>query len=181
VSEILATYETTDGELMVLDAEQYDALLNDCQAIWTERGLWARLEYLAAKWQIGERIAQDPQYAKLKGGNGCESITKRLAQDIQWSPSEIYRCVQFYEQFSTLSLGDGTPEALLDAFPEDGKAISWTRVKEKYLPEHKDDKPKRHKVDKDAIERLGLDRVTQEWREEDQDRLVEMLGLNNER
>ena len=98
--------------------EHYDALIEECRSIITEKSFeanWTRIEMYHG---IGEAI---------RNTAGVGSITKLLrnmSEDMQCAERTLWYAVQFYDQY---------PE--LDKLPE-GKSASWTKIKQE-LPVNK--------------------------------------------
>ena len=96
--------------------EWYEYLIDDCKSIIVETNHiieWTRLEKYH---ELGKRILQDTDKAPLK------DLVQRVARDIKLSNRTVYYAVQFAEQYPTLK-----------DLPE-GKAISWRKMVNKYLP-----------------------------------------------
>ncbi len=110
--------------------QEYEALVEECQAIITE-GIWNyRVEKILAYGQLGERIFNDSIFKKY--GKGNLAFLQAIAEDIGISYSDICRAIQFYEKFQIVSPED----AGWDSFRE-GKNISWSKIKRLYLPQEK--------------------------------------------
>lgn len=109
--------------------EWYQALLDDLTAIATESIWISRLELLKGKWLIGQTICNSEGYVKQQGKKG--SFIQRIAKDINGSQSNIYFCVQFYEQYKFNDFSNA-----LEKLPE-GKNISWNKMVNKYLAKKK--------------------------------------------
>lgn len=133
----------------------YQRLVDDCQTIIVERGWNARMEVIQAKHEIGERIATDTAYDKLRGTHEGRAIIVQLSEDIKWSPKEIYLCVQFFEKYPVLSHA-------CETLPE-GKAITWHKIANLYLADKPrqvkmgDEKPPHDAVAEDNL-RIALER-----------------------
>src|SRR3990167_3456078 len=110
----------------------YNALVDDCKAIITERLYRSRQEIIECWHEVGERITTDVYYQKYAKGN--VERQRKLAEDIGKSLQSLYFAIQFYSKFPVLSNA-------LETFKE-GKNISWFKIVNKYLPElPKDETP----------------------------------------
>lgn len=116
----------------IKNEEWYQSIVEDCQAIITETVFISRQALIEGKHQVGERICADSNFKKILGGRGKHSFLKQIIQDIGIGRSEGYSCVSFYEKFPKLSTA-------MDSFKEQ-KNISWTKIKQNYLPEIKEGK-----------------------------------------
>jgi len=99
-----------------LAIEWYDYLIDDCKSIIVETNHiieWTRLEKYH---ELGKRILQDTDKAPHK------ELVQHVAQDLSLSTRTIYYAVQFAKQYPSLA---NLPE---------GKAISWRKMVNKYLP-----------------------------------------------
>ena len=93
----------------------YNALVDDCKAIITERLYRSRQEIIECWHEVGERITTDVYYQKYAKGN--VERQRKLAEDIGKSLQSLYFAIQFYSKFPVLSNA-------LETFKE-GKNISW--------------------------------------------------------
>ena len=116
-----------------LNTDEYEGLIEECQAILTEGVFNFRMEKILTYGRLGERIVEDILYKKYNKGN--TNFLGEIAKDIGISYSELYRAVQFYTKFKIVSPDDEG----FNRF-EEGKNISWSKIKQKYLPAelHKD-------------------------------------------
>lgn len=74
----------------------FQSLVEDCKTIVCERGFSAAYEILLLKLELGRRISED--WIKLKKyQKGRYKAIQILSEQINQSPSEIYRELQFYE------------------------------------------------------------------------------------
>ena len=137
---------TKQLEIQYKTTDEYEALIEDCKAIVTERIFNARTEIILAHGQLGERIVNDPIYKKH--GKGNQELIKQIARDMGVSWQEVYRSIQFYEKFKIVSPG----AKQWDKFAE-GKNISWKKIKTNYLPEGKS---KPHDCQWETIERCKI-------------------------
>ena len=108
-------------------SEEYEALVEECQAIITE-GIWnSRVEKILAYGRLGERIFNDSVFKKY--GKGNLAFLNAIAEDIGISYSDICRAIQFYEKFQIVS-----PDSENWSKLKEGKNISWSKIKSYYLP-----------------------------------------------
>lgn len=126
--------------------DEYDALIDDCKAIITERVFNARTEIILAHGQLGERIVKDPIYQKYSRGN--HNLIKEIARDMGVSWQEVYRSIQFYEKYGIVSLAAKQWSKF-----DEGKNISWAKIKTNYLPEGK---PAPHDCQWETVERCKI-------------------------
>jgi hypothetical protein len=114
--------------------EEYNALKEECEAIFKEHLFSSRQELIMAYSELGERIAEDPIYKKFSKGN--RKLLNMLARDTNLGEQTIYKAVQFYEKYGLFTLTTGNWQEF-----EEGKNISWNKIKTKYLPEAKRECP----------------------------------------
>ena len=157
------------------DTESYQLLLAEIQNVLTERSAAAHEQYIKAKYEVGELISLSPLYTRNE--RGAKQIVDRVAADIGVTWGEVYRCVRFYTRCQAL----GGLEPFRASLPA-GKEITWTYIK-RYLPAHEEDemvppkkKPKKGPNPPSAC-RYAETRLGQEWREEDQQKLSDLLQV----
>lgn len=122
------------------NSDEYQALIEECQAIMTE-GVWNfRTEKILTYGRIGERITEDSLFEKY--GKGNLKFLETIAKDTGISYSEICRSVQFYQKFKIVS-----PDSESWNKFKEGKNISWNKIKSDYLPERKN-KDCKHDLEK---------------------------------
>lgn len=105
--------------------EWYTHLVGDCQAIITECEFNARWSLVQGYHELGERIIAENGNFDRQMIYGQE-IVSRLSKSLGVSSSKIYRAMQFARKYPSL-----------DAAPE-GKALTWSKVVNKYLPGKED-------------------------------------------
>lgn len=120
----------------ITDIKWYEALIEECQAIITEKVYRSRMELIEAKHMVGERICTDTNFKKIKGGRAKHSFLKQCFKDIGIGQADGYYCVQFYEKFPKLSTA-------VDSFKEQ-KNISWWKIRD-LLPDIKPERPILHR------------------------------------
>ncbi len=97
--------------------EWYQNLIDDCKTIITERRFNACWEVIQCKWEIG-----DFKRVKIYG----KKIVQGLAESLKVSERDVWYCIQFRKKYPDLN---NLPE---------GKAISWTKIVNEYLPKQKE-------------------------------------------
>ena len=157
------------------DVEAYQLLVSEIQNVLTERSAAAHSEYIKAKYEVGELIFLSPLYTRNE--RGAKQVVDRVAADIGVTWGEVYRCVRFYSRCQAL----GGLEAFRASLPA-GKEVTWSFVK-RYLPAHEEDemvppkkKPKKGPNPPSAC-RYAEGRLGLEWREEDQQKLADLLQV----
>ena len=108
-------------EVSISNEEWYQSLIEDCQAIGTERGTNARLEVIQGKWEIGERINQANEEMERKKIYGLR-IIENLSNDLGVSSTDLWNCVKFYKEIGVETFDDAVPK-----LPE-GKNVSWYKI-----------------------------------------------------
>ena len=124
-------------ELIPTTSQWYQNLVDDCKTIIVERKFNASWEVIQCKWEVGDRILQDHgefERAKIYG----DKIVQHVAQSLSCSPRDIWYCLQFRKKYPDLN-----------TLPE-GKAISWRRIVNEYLPE-------KDKVDEQECKHLNIE------------------------
>ena len=119
------------------ESDEYKSLVDDCKSRFVETIVKLRMDVIIFHGKVGERVVTDKLYKKY--GKGNQDFIRQLAKDMEVSYQEIYRSVQFYEKFKIVS---PTGESW-DKF-EEGKNISWNKIKAIYLPESKEKKEEKH-------------------------------------
>ena len=113
--------------MVMIDIEKtkwYQSLLDDLKTFITERVFRARMEIIEMKHEIGKRILEEE--LNFKRANYGEKIIEKIANDLEVSRTDLYLCVEFARKYPIIHDVDNLPE---------GKNISWTKIKQKYLPE----------------------------------------------
>lgn len=117
--------------------DEYNALVEECNAIITE-GVWqARSDFIVTYGKLGKRIIEDPLYQKNRKGN--KNFLQELAIDTKISYSTISRAIQFYKKYEI----DSHSAKGWDNLPE-GKNISWHKICNNLLPQSGEEKEIRH-------------------------------------
>jgi len=86
------------------------------------------MDLIRRKWEFGDRIRKDKEKLDKTYGKG---YIKQLSFDVKTSESDIYYCIQFASKF--------TEQEVEQKLHEYGN-LTWSRIKEVYLPEWKRDK-----------------------------------------
>jgi len=108
-------------------SDEYEALVEECQAIITQRVKNFRLEKILMYGQLGERISDDSLFKKY--GKGNLAFLQGVSEDVGISYSDICRAIQFYEKFEIVS-----PDSENWKKFKEGENISWNKIKIYYLP-----------------------------------------------
>lgn len=109
----------------IITTEWFQAMIEDCEAIITERRFNSAMELIQCKWEIGNRILEDwDNIERFKYGS---KIVETLSKILGMSPSHLYKCIEFARKFKTWNEAE-------EALP-DGKATSWYKVSQQLLPE----------------------------------------------
>jgi hypothetical protein len=107
--------------------QEYQELIEESKAIVVEHAFNIRMTVILGKGQLGERIVEDPLFKKHSKGN--QKFLRDVADDIGISYSTLCRAVQFYEQYKITE-----PDSPGWQKINEGKDISWTKIKKEYLP-----------------------------------------------
>ena len=100
----------------------FQQMIENLQNLLVEGEFTARFTLIQIYHTTGAMIAEH----ESKVENLIEETARALGRSTRWA----YQCRQFYEKFPNL-----------DKLP-DGKAISWHRITNELLPEHKEPKKK---------------------------------------
>ena len=117
-----------EEQKIITHSDEYQALVEECQSIITERVWNFRMEKILMYGQLGERIITDLLYKKYSKGN--VEFLEAIAKDVGIQYSEITRAIQFYEKFEVVA-----PDSEGWSKLKEGKNISWSKIKDLYLPE----------------------------------------------
>ena len=98
--------------------EAYKALIEELKATITEGVYNSRWELLKTYHEVGELLTSHRDLTQ---------DVKMVAVDSGISERTLQRCTRFYEKYPDM-----------EKLPE-GKAISWHKLVNKYLPEHKEE------------------------------------------
>lgn len=115
--------------LMMVNQDWFASLIEECQAIITEKVFNSRVEILEGKFLLGKRILEERENLK-RFGYGKEVI-ETIATHLKMSGSELYHCLKFAEKFK------GDFNLAISQLPC-GKNISWFKVCQKMLFTPKD-------------------------------------------
>lgn len=143
-------------------------LIEDLRAILTERRFNIQQELICCKWELGERLVTDPCY---RAATGKRSFVKLVAAELGISSSDAYYCCQFYTRFPTLNPSTNA-ERINESFPTGGKALTWTYIRDNYLPQQ--DKP-RKRTRLEAVEAYSEGCIGAEWTEAHHQSLVKLM------
>src|SRR3990167_6942296 len=118
--------------LEITKTDQYQSLVEDCQAILVEGIFRARQEVIDTHKELGERIINDSLYKKW-GQSSQGKFISQLVADIGKSKSTIYYAIQYVEKLKEKEFS-----MVVEKY---GKNLSWNKIKQE-LP-----KPKENKVE----------------------------------
>jgi len=116
----------------------YRSIVDDCQAILTERVWNSRSELIIGYGEVGQRIFTDKNYQKY--GKGNRTFNNKLFENIGIGERSGYYCLEFYEKFIHEKFDDVCTAVQSLPFRE-GKNISWNKIKTLYLPNSKKEIP----------------------------------------
>lgn len=101
---------------------EYQIFVEQCQATITESATVSRWALVEGYWILGQTIREYMAVEEYAKGN--EAFLDRLAGNLKGiSTRTLYRAIQFFDKYPVLN---NVPE---------GKAISWSKLISKYLPE----------------------------------------------
>ena len=112
--------------------DEYQAIIDECKTILTQRIKNSRMEVILAYGEVGETIVKSGIYQKFAKGN--HEFINGMAKDIGIGYSEASRAIQFYEKFCK---GSPVSETIIEQF-EEGENISWHKIKTRYLTDGKE-------------------------------------------
>jgi hypothetical protein len=108
------------GLMQVQPTAWYQSLIEDCQAIITEKEYNARWELIECYHLLGKRILQEyDKFEKLRMDDSA--LIDTVSISIGRSPRTVYRAIRFARVYPDLQ-----------ALPE-GKNVSWYKICNKYL------------------------------------------------
>lgn len=113
----------------LIKSDWYDSLLDDISSTWTESVFISRWSLIEGYHAVGQRLRQDDD--KM---SSMTELVNKCAGDMGVSPRKLWYAVQFYDKFPDL---DNLPG---------GKNISWSKIKTKYLPSEKKEKPEKEEI-----------------------------------
>jgi len=116
----------------------YKELVDEIDGLITEGVFSSRWTLIETYHQIGEKLTNYSVHESIKP----EDLVQRVAKDTGKSKRTMYQSMQFYKKYpdiNTLS---------------QGKNISWHKICNELLPEHKKDKPTLDEKIKQFIEDL---------------------------
>ena len=116
------------GSRDVINSEWYQLLVDDCAAIITEASFTARWALVEGYHELGLRILEDIDKFKNMGVYG-KQVVKMVAGSMNKSERTVYYAIQFVERYPDMN-----------SLPE-GKAITWSKICKKYLPQNKGECP----------------------------------------
>ena len=102
--------------------EWYRALIEDLKSVITEGVFNSNWTLLQTYHLVGKRILEEQKAQKISGSKLRHSVSRDLGKSVR----TIQRACQFAEKFPDIN-----------ELPE-GKAITWSKITRKYLPEPKE-------------------------------------------
>lgn len=131
--------------------EWYEALVDDCSAILTEKSYESRWALIEMYFMLGERVRFEAEEHKVP----ISKLVGKLASDLNVVERNVWYAVQAYDKFKS-------PEKL----PE-GKNISWTQIKRLLPANSKRDQNlfEAIKVAQRIVDRYGVDSSKEIYRE----------------
>ena len=160
--------------------EQHQLLIEEIQAIRTERGFNARTELVLGKYEIGKAIITSPLYSRYTRGVG--NLIGQVGEEVGLGWRSIYDCCRFYNAVEVA----GGFEAYLD-YHGMGKQMSWAQILT-LLPQRNADvseeeekrldrAPTPERADRAKAATYAKKRVGEIWRPQDQIRIEQSLGV----
>lgn len=114
--------EIKQGETLA-NEDWYIALVEDCQAIKTEKEFIIRDEKIQTQWELGKRIKE----AVTNDNSINERVFNALASDLGVSDKDLRLALDFFDKFK----GDSYEEVIVNT-PWD-KGASWIKIRQEYL------------------------------------------------
>ena len=112
-------------EVKEIQTDWYQSLIDDCQSIIIEAEFTSRWALVEGYHLLGLRMLQD-EPKMVQGGSTLRETLSRVTKLLNTSERTLYRSVQFAKKYPDLAL-----------LPE-GKNVSWRKICNEYLPEHKE-------------------------------------------
>ena len=100
----------------------YASLLEDVTSTLTEAVFTSRWSLIEGYHEVGKRLRKDEDKMQMT------ELVNSCAEDMGVSPRKLWYAVQFYDKYPDIQM-----------LPE-GKNISWSKIKSKYLPEKRQEK-----------------------------------------
>ncbi len=122
--------------------EWYEHFIEQCHAIIAETKIRATIELVRGKWELGKRILEEELNFK-KAGYGKRMI-ETIAEDMSWSNSHIWKCLQFYKKFPEKDF-----EKVIPQLETGTKNITWYRICQHILPKLKEELDKIKKLEEE--------------------------------
>jgi hypothetical protein len=110
------------GELVEL--HWYNELVDDCKAIITESVFTSHWALIEGYHEVGKRLKSASDTNKIS----ITDLVTKCAVDMNVSERKLWYAVKFFGKYPDIT-----------ALP-DGKAISWHKIKTKYLTDGKEEK-----------------------------------------
>jgi hypothetical protein len=139
-----------EQQIIIQQEEWYQLLVEQCRAIIVETRFKSAIDLLEGKWRLGKEVWENKMNFE-RAGYG-EKMVETLAKDIGISASHLYKCIEFYKKFPAEDF-----EQVIPKLPaEEGKAISWYKLCQKYLPETKEEIEIKQMKEQEKLERQQL-------------------------
>jgi len=155
------------------DTEATELLIQQVYAIVDRHRKRAKKELRDAKYEVGEMVAENELYTRHQVG--AQRIVKRVADALEVTPSEVYTCIRYYARCQVA----GGQEAYMTSI---GADLSWSAIK-KYLPLDPGSLPapkakRKPGANRPSACRYAKLRVGEVWRQEDQEKLLDLLAMS---
>lgn len=102
--------------MTLVNQSWYSSLIADVQSTWTEAVFTSRWALIEGYHMVGERLRQDSDKMPMS------ELLHHVAVDMGVSDRKLWYAVQFYDKYPDIQ-----------KLP-DGKNITWTKIRTKYLP-----------------------------------------------
>lgn len=129
--ELPTSSELAPSKLEAKNMEEYQTLLEEIKAAIVETKYSASIEIIKGRWEIGKSIV-DKENLFERAGYG-DKVVQYLAEDMQVSPSSLWKMMQFYRQYPRQTF-----EQVQEELPQ-GKAISWFYITQNILTNRAED------------------------------------------
>ena len=163
VSESSTTYQLAAIPPVVPDISPEQAIAQEIDSIWIERGVLAKAHICACYWEIGSAIRQ---YSP-EGESPISRILPFIESNIE--KSSLYRATQFHDQNPDFADSSDLVGAIINRF---GKHVTWRRLIEDHLPKDSEEKPKKKSAKElreetiSALRAFSMDSIGSLWGED---------------
>ena len=119
----------------IREEEFYQTFIDECKSIIGEAKFKSTIELIKGKWELGKRISEEElNFEKAKYG---ERIIETIAEDIGWSNSHVWKCIQFYLKFQLPDF-----EEVIPLIKTNTKEPTWYQITQNILPKPKEEEEK---------------------------------------